>query len=311
MILHKGNSVKDYKVCVVDDFADEASVLCDGLRLNGYEAVAAHTGLEAVERCAQGDIELVLLDVGLPDIDGYEVCRRLKSEPKTAEIPVIFVTARGSATDVEAGFALGAVNYIVKPYNLPIVMVHVDSALRTRAATGPLHPTCLEDPVYTDSLTGLKNNRFLLERLQEETDKSKRYGHPVSCILLDVDGAVPIDEEEMAAPNMDDVLVEIAMAMRSSSRNYDIIARYDGPVFAAVLPHISRDHAQVYARKIADEIQASAMHDPFCPVIPQLSFGLATCPGEGWHGNGQDLLRAAMQDLLRSRGCAEAVREQA
>lgn len=296
--------MKDYKVCVVDDYADEALVLCDGLRLNGYEAVAVCNGMDALARCAEGDVELVLLDVGLPDIDGYEVCRRLKADPKTADIPVIFVTARGSAMDVEEGFSLGAVNYIVKPYNLPIVMVHVDSALRTRAATGPLNHISLEDPVYTDGLTGLKNNRYLIERLQEETEKSKRYGHPVSCILLDVDGAAPIDEEAVQVLNMDDVLVEIAMAMRNSSRNYDIIARYDGPVFAAVLPHVSGDDAKNYARKITDEIRAAAMHDPFCPVIPQLSFGLATCPGEGWKGNAHDLLCMAMQNLLRSRGCA-------
>ncbi|HRZ17158.1 MAG TPA: response regulator, partial [Candidatus Hydrogenedentes bacterium] len=190
----------------MDDCVDEALVLCEGLRLNGYEAVAVHTGAEALQRCAQGDIELILLDVGLPDLDGYEVCRRLKARPETADIPVVFVTARGSSTDVDHGYSLGAVNYIVKPYNLPFVMVLVDSALRTRSATGPL-PTPLEDPVYTDGLTGLKNRRFLYERLHEETDKARRYGYPVSCILVEFEEPPDAEETERTL-SLEDMMVE-------------------------------------------------------------------------------------------------------
>ena len=290
-----------FKVCVVDDCVDEALVLCEGLRLNGYEAVAVHTGAEALQRCAQGDIELILLDVGLPDLDGYEVCRRLKARPETADIPVVFVTARGSSTDVDHGYSLGAVNYIVKPYNLPFVMVLVDSALRTRSATGPL-PTPLEDPVYTDGLTGLKNRRFLYERLHEETDKARRYGYPVSCILVEFEEPPDAEEAERAL-SLEDMMVEVAMTLMGSSRTCDIIARYEGYVFAMILPHTGDRDARRYAAKIVEEVQGALLGDLDCSVHPRVSVGLAACDGEAW--DAETLLRAAMSDLFKAKSLTD------
>jgi len=139
----------DYKVCVADDCVDETDVLCQGLQLHNYDPVPVYTGQECLDTCERGDIDLLLLDVGLPDIDGYEICRRLKDNPKTRDIAVIFVTARGAERDVSHGYRLGAVDYITKPFNLPMVMVRVDAAMRTREieARDPGCPNCVEDTV--------------------------------------------------------------------------------------------------------------------------------------------------------------------
>jgi diguanylate cyclase (GGDEF)-like protein len=249
--------------------------------------------------------DLMLLDIGLPDIDGYEVCRRLKANPATAGIPVIFVTARGEAQDIALGYELGASDYVVKPYNLPFVMVHVDSALRGAKSdlTKAFHSVVYEDPANTDQLTGLRNRRFLTDRLQEEADKALRYNYPLSCLMVEIDEVTALDEP-MESLCLDDLLVEVAMAMRASSRNYDILARYDGATFTAVLPHITREEALAYARKIEEEIRSATMNDPLCPMVAKLNYGLATSHGANRCHDAEALLSAAMRDLWHAKSGA-------
>ncbi len=239
----------------------------------------------------------MLLDVGLPDIDGYEVCRRLKADARTSDIGVIFVTARGAAEDVALGFDMGAVEYIAKPYNLPMVMVAVDALLRTsqRGGFSVAYDDFAHDPASTDDLTGLRNRRYLLERLQEEVEKAHRFNYPVSCILVDVDEVVPMDDE-LGAAAMDDLLVEIAMMLRNASRGSDILARYDGAVLAAVLPHTPLDHTLKYANKLQQEIGAITFSDPSFPTHAKLCFGIVTCTNGAAKG-ADHVLSEAMRNL--------------
>ncbi len=297
--------MQSIKICVVDDCVDEATVLCDGLKMFGYDAVAAYSGSEALECCRNSAVHLVLLDVGLPDIDGYEVCRRLKQDPVTQDIPVIFVTARGSSNDVALGYDLGAVDYIAKPYNLPIVIIHVDAALRTRQGALELvsGPYLLTDPVYTDQLTGLRNRRFLVERLQEEAEKAHRYRYPVSCLMLELDDGLALRSEGDASLS-DDALIEIAMALRNSSRTFDILARYDDAQFAAVLPHIRLQDAIAYANKIQQEVDMAAMGDSWGDVEPKLCFGIVTSTDGPRAPSADELLSEAMRHLLRAKSGA-------
>ena len=290
------------KICVVDDCVDEATLLCEGLKLFGYDAVAAHSGEEALQVIAEQEIDLILLDVGLPDIDGYEVCKRLKSAPETRDIPVIFVTARGSSDDVAHGYDLGAVDYVAKPYNLPIIVVHVDAAMRTRQNTTDIvsGPFLLTDPVYTDHLTGLRNRRFLFERLQEETEKAHRYRYPVSCLMLELEDVV---SDDALSPEMsfEDMLIEVAIAMRNSSRAFDILARYDDNQFAAVLPHIHLDSAVSYANKIRKEVNESVITDRWDDNQTALSFGIVTCANGNRPPSADELLAEAMRNLFRAK----------
>lgn len=288
------------KICVVDDFIDEATILCEGLKLFGYDAVAAHTGEDALRVVSQQDIHLVLLDVGLPDIDGYEVCKRLKANPETRDIPVIFVTARGSSGDVAHGYDLGAVDYVAKPYNLPIIIVHVDAALRTRQNTTDIisGPFLLTDPVYTDQLTGLRNRRFLFERLQEETEKACRYQYPLSCLMLELEESAPAED---APASFEDMLVEVAIAMRNSSRAFDILARYDDTQFAAVLPHIHLQDAVSYANKIRREVVDSMDLGAWRSDGSDLAFGIVTCANGKRPPTADELLGEAMRNLFRAK----------
>lgn len=294
------------KVCVVDDHHESAALLCEGLRLNDFEAIEVHSGPEALEVCAQQRIDLVLLDIAMPGMDGYEVCRELRGSPNTSDIPVIFVTVKGESRDIAQGYALGAVDYITKPYNLPIVMVRVEAALRNRQINGRLRSEDQDpylDMAYTDQLTGLRNRRYLMERLQEEVDKAHRYDYPVSCLILDVDEVVAVDEESGPVA-LDDLLAEVALALRSKSRTFDVLARYDGTLFSALLPHTPLDDAIGYGEKIIDEVDATTFSDPNFPTKVGLSIGVVTCQNGNSLG-AEWVLGEAMRSLLQAKGLAE------
>ena len=285
---------------------DEATILSEGLRLFGYNTVVAYTGKEALDLCRQDNVHLMLLDIGLPDIDGYEVCRRLKEDPRTADMPVIFVTARGSSEDVAYGYAQGAVDYVAKPYNLPIVIIHVESALRTRQNYSGMvsGPYLLTDPVYTDPLTGLRNREFLVQRLREETEKAHRYHYPLSCLMLDFDESI-MEEPCCEEASVDDLLVEVAMALRNSSRGFDILARYDDTQFAAVLPHIHLPNAVSYANKIRQEITGAIKNTSCAGNNAELCVGIITCK-EGCQRvpTAEELLGETMRSLLLAKSGA-------
>ena len=164
----------------------------------------------------------------------------------------------------------------------------------------------LLDDTYTDPLTGLRNRQFLLERLQEELDKSHRHGHAISCLCLDISEINPMDSE-LGTASLDDLLAEIAISVRNASRAYDVLARFDGAVFAAVLPHTALNSAIRYANKIQEDITATTFSDPSFPTQAKLSFGIVTSVN-GIARNAEELVTEAMRNLLQaSVGCEEGM----
>lgn len=289
------------KVCVADDEAALTEVVCEGLKQHGFEAVPAHSGEQAIEVCQKGDIDLVLLDVAMPGMDGYEACRRLKADPETRDVTVIFVTGRDEPEDHEKGFNLGAVDYVTKPFNLPMLMVRVEAALRMKHPNEAeaLDTDGLVDLAYTDQLTGLRNQRYLLERLQEEVEKAHRYDYPVSCLVLDLDGMHALNQD--AGPvDLDDLLAEVALTIRSHTRSYDVLSRYDGTLFVALLPHTELDNALKYAQKIVDDVDATVFSDPSFPTKATMSVGAVTFQN-GAAKTADHIFGEAMKTLLKAK----------
>ncbi len=276
-------------------------MLCEGLRLHNYRAIPVPNGLQALEVCTSHAVDLVLLDVCLPDIDGYEVCKRLKADPRTAGVPVVFVTVKGSPEEVARGYEVGAADYITKPYNLPMIMMRVDSVCQksVNASRFARSSVVLMDEANTDALTGLRNRRYLLDRLQEEVDKAHRHDHPLSCVVFDVDDVHALDAD-LGPVSMDDLLAEVAIMIRSYSRTYDILGRYDGSVFVSVLPHAPLKDAMGYATKIMREVEATTFSDPNFPTEATLSAGVVTCRNSSAR-SGDYVLGEAMKGLLSAK----------
>lgn len=295
------SAVHRYRVCVADDNVETAYVLSQGLSLHSYDVATVHSGEEAIQVCQGGDIDLILLDVAMPGMDGYKVCQCLKECAGTRDIVVIFITVKGSKEDISKGFSLGAADYITKPFNLPMVMLRVDAAMRRIEAATSVKPRngIVVDATYTDPLTGLRSGAYLLQRLQEEVEKAHRYDYPVSCAVFDIDEVQALDPKAGPAP-LDDLLAEIAITLRNHSRTFDVVARYDGTLFAAILPHTPLEDATRYARKILNEIRITTFSDPNFPTEATLSVGIVS-----FHNGsacGADLvLGEAMRGLLQAR----------
>jgi diguanylate cyclase (GGDEF)-like protein len=294
--------VQQFRVCVADDDEPAATVLCEGLKLNNYDAFAVYTGTDALDACRKGGVDLILLDVCFPDISGFEVIKSLKGSPLTRDVSVVFVSAKGSDADILTGYQLGAVDYITKPYNLPMVMMRVEAAIRAHNVTQRLTSSdeILCDSAYTDHLTGLRNRRYLLERLQEEVEEAHRYDYPVSCVVFDVDEVRAVDDE-LGPVSLDDLLVELAMSLRNHSRTFDVLARYDGTLFAVVLPHTPLDQAVSYASKIIEEMDGTTFSDPSFPTEVRMSAGIVSCQN-GSALNADCVLGQAMRGLLEAKG---------
>lgn len=195
------------------------------------DVVSATDGEAALTTAAAGDVDLILLDVVLPDIDGFEVCRRLKADARTSRIPVIFVTSLEEMQDETTGFSVGGVDYITKPIRGPIVRARVRTHLDLKHARD-----LLESLAMIDAVTGIANRRRFDEVLEGEWRRAARSGATLSIALADIDHFKKLNDTQGHARG-DEVLREVAQALRSvARRGSDLVARYGGEEFGLVIP---------------------------------------------------------------------------
>jgi CheY-like chemotaxis protein len=121
------------KILIVDDEAHIVMILKDSLEFSGFQVMTASDGMEALERIAQEIPDLVVLDIGMPRLDGWEVCRRLRQDPKTKELPVIILTAYAQTADQRKGIQLGADRFVTKPCDLTYLVEEINSLLSKKA----------------------------------------------------------------------------------------------------------------------------------------------------------------------------------
>lgn len=260
-------------IMIVDDTPTNIRVLAESLRVD-YRVRVASSGqaaLNLIER--QGPPDLILLDIMMPEIDGYEVCRRLKENPTTKNIPVIFVTARDDAIDEERGLKLGAVDYIVKPFHLPIVAARVHNHIKLK-----MKSDLLESLAMLDALTDIPNRRSFDETLHEEWLRARRAEQPVSIIMADIDHFKRYNDHYGHGAG-DICLIKVAAALAYSvERPGDLVARYGGEEFIALLPDTDREGARLVAERFRNEVEALQLPHQFSKASPlvTISVGFAT-----------------------------------
>lgn len=257
------------KILIVDDMPANIKVLGQVLR-NEYEIVIATSGPKALELAASDNPpDLVLLDIEMPGMDGYEVCKRLKNEDKTRNISIIFVTAKKEEDDETRGLELGAVDYIVKPFSIPIVKARVKTHLKLKVQTD-----LLEELTSLDPLTNVANRRRLDEVLKIECSRSRRSGSSLSLIFLDVDYFKSFNDIYGHAAG-DECLIKVAAALKSALyRDTDFVARYGGEEFVAVLPETDLQAAIFIAERIKREIAGLKIEHAGSDVADQLSVSM-------------------------------------
>jgi len=218
------------KVLVVDDMITNIALLKKNLE-SDYDIFEAYDGESAIEQVAIDMPDLILLDVQMPGIDGYEVCRRLKADKATQNIPIVFITSKDEEADETKGLELGAIDYITKPFKLPIVKARVKNFLQMKKMQDTL-----ENLSSIDGLTGIPNRRYFDQVLHQEWQRAIRAEKSVSVIMMDIDFFKKYNDH-YGHPTGDECLKSVATALSEPlHRPQDIVARYGGEEFVAVLP---------------------------------------------------------------------------
>jgi diguanylate cyclase (GGDEF)-like protein len=217
------------RILVVDDEPANIHVLADALR-GLYDVRFATDAARAFDLAQQHAVDLILLDVVMPGIDGLELLQRFKADPGTRHIPVIFVTAMDEIDDEERGLVLGAVDYITKPIRPAIVRARVRTQIELKTQRD-----LLERRALVDGLTGIANRRRFDEELERQWRGAQRTSSALTLILIDVDHFKQFNDNYGHGAG-DDCLRQVARSLESGfARSGDLAARYGGEEFALIL----------------------------------------------------------------------------
>lgn len=271
LLFDKGGSI-----LIVDDQISNLEILSEGLEDN-YDIMCATNGEDALEAAREDLPDLVLLDVMMPEMDGYQICRALKADPLTVDIPVIFLTGLSGNSDETRGLELGAVDYISKPINMPIVRLRVDNHMKLTKALAKL-----EKLSSTDGLTELANRRHMNKKLKHECNSLRKSTKELSVILLDIDHFKAYNDS-YGHQEGDDCLKRISHVIsRTVTRQTDLAARYGGEEFCCILPATSYENAMTIADKMRYNVESLRLPNKGSSIndYVTVSLGVATAvPG--------------------------------
>ena len=224
------NTKKADSILIVDDESINLEILAANLAPR-YQVRTYTDGAAAIEHAQQTPPDLLLLDVVMPDVDGYEVLRRFKDHPSTRNVPVIFVTGRGAAKEQLRGLSAGAVDYITKPFEMPIVLARVETQLALKRKSDLLERLASIDPI-----TEISNRRQFDDVISREWSRCARGEQSLSLMMIDIDDFKAFNDR-YGHPAGDACLRQVAERMATEvNRGEDFIARYGGEEFAVVLP---------------------------------------------------------------------------
>jgi len=259
------NAVESQKVLVADDDAVNREVLGDLLKPE-YTVLLARNGAQTLERAQRHLPDLILLDVMMPDMDGYEVLRRLRADPQTAHISVIFISGLDRPEDEASGLKMGASDYIVKPFNQTVVMARV--ALHLQVVR---QRRMLERLANIDGLTELANRRRFDEVYDREWQRARRSGRPLSLALLDIDSFKQYNDR-YGHPAGDRALRSVArVAGAAMRRPSDLAARYGGEELVLLMPETEALVARELVAGLREAIAGLAILHETSNVAPMLT----------------------------------------
>ena len=290
------NPVEPQKVLIADDDPINRQVLAELLKPD-YTVLLAKNGEQALERAARFAPDLLLLDVMMPDMNGFDVLRRLRADPATAQLAVIFVSGLDRPEDEANGLKLGAADYIAKPFNATVVMARV--ALHLQMVR---QRRMLERLANVDGLTELANRRRFDEVYGQEWARAQRSGTPLSIALLDIDAFKQFNDH-YGHPAGDRALRAVARVARAAMRRPAVLAaRYGGEELVLLLPETGAEEARGVVDGLCAALAALQLPHAASGVAPVLtvSVGGATL---GTHGaeTAAALFEAADNHLYRAK----------
>jgi diguanylate cyclase (GGDEF)-like protein len=325
-------TASEFTVLVVDDVASNIKFLYHFLSYEGFNVQVAQDGEDCLQTVAYAPPDLILLDVMLPGIDGFEAARRLKQTPKTAHIPVIFMTALTDMDSKIKGFDVGASDYITKPLEPREVLARISVHLklhrlqRQLADSNQLLQQQLETTkilknkliqrsealeaanqelqrlAHLDGLTQVANRRRLDDYLKQEWPRLAREQAPLSAILCDID-YFKLYNDSYGHQAGDECLQQVAQALQHVARRpADLVARYGGEEFVVLLPHTDLAGALQVAHGIRDTINALNIQHHASLINDHLTMSMGVCSMIPMlEQNGSNLLQRADKSLYEAK----------
>ncbi len=236
------------RILIVDDEPLNIEVMSGALEELG-DIMFATGGEEALKLALSEKPDIIILDIMMPGIDGYETCRRLKDNPETEAIPVIFATAMTDEANEAKGFEMGAVDYVTKPVVQPVVAARVKNQLQLKR-----YRDYLETIAFVDGLTGIPNRRSFDQHIRSEWQRGIRSGSELSLLLIDIDHFKQYNDTYGHQAG-DACLTLVAKALSSSvHRPGDQVARYGGEEFVCVLPSTNLEGAELIGETLREAV---------------------------------------------------------
>jgi len=257
-------------ILVVDDNPDKLSLLEAALCLAGYRVTTATDGDEALAAIESYQPDLVITDVMMPRMNGYELAQRIRANPVTKFIPVIMQTAASRRVeDLRRASEVGALGYITDPTDLDLLLARTRTLLEFKA-----YLDVCEEAAFTDHLTGLANRRRFERQLEREVGRTLRFGHPFSLLMIDIDNFKNLNDS-FGHDAGDDAIRALSKVLREGTRGIDLAARIGGEEFAVLLVETSQQGGVEVAERLRLAIRSLEI-----PSGGQItaSFGVAECP---------------------------------
>jgi diguanylate cyclase (GGDEF)-like protein len=267
------------RVLVAEDSPEIAKLMELTLRMEGYFVLQAFDGVQALELARTHRPDLILLDVMMPRLNGFDVARELKKDEETADIPIIFVTAKHELDALVQGLEV-AVDYISKPFAVPELAARVRAAMRMRRLQEDLKASNeeLSKLAITDALTHLLNRRGFDAQIEEELWRARRFKHSIGFVLFDLDRFKSVNDTYGHAQG-DIVLQSFAEVLVTCSRRVDKVARFGGEEFALLLPATDEAGVQFVCEKV--RATTEALEIPLPSQDGQVSHIRVTVSGGG------------------------------
>lgn len=265
-------------------------VRLQGERLELHSAMTAQDGLRMARELTPA---VILLDITLNDMDGFQVLQKLKDDPATHDIAVIFISATSDPNDRVRGLDLGADDFIIKPFEVVELKARVRKALRMQHLV-----QMLAHKAQIDWLSGLWNRAYFEQRAQQEWSEATRHGRSLSMVMCDVDNFKRLND--IFGHPFGDTVIERVASILSSGRGSDITCRYGGEEFGLILPSTPIERAMEVAERHRQAIEAQMWpgHDDLRVTA---SFGVADLQQMGNDATMKDLVKAADMALLRAK----------
>lgn len=292
-------------ILVADDSVVVRTVLARELVTAGWEVRQAADGEQAVESCREHPPDIVLLDIEMPRLNGFQALAALQRDPELAQIPVIFLTGRDSGADVAEGLRRGAHDYLRKPFETAELTARLTVARRMKSLQDELRARNreLERLATTDLLTGLDNRRSAQEKLDEHVTRARHLGGDLSVLLIDVDHFKRVNDEHGHASG-DAVLRELSQRLRARLRPQDTCGRWGGEELLVVLPDTDRDDAG----SIAEHLRAAVADAPYVDATIPVTASIGVADWD--HDTESELVKRADSALYAAkaagRNCVRA-----